>query len=96
MMDARQWAKVGRTPVFQRNIGNRIMPVSRWRDPANNKGGKDSIATRIARYVDPQTKYTSANATTTNVEVRATAGTVTESRSSVEVGIVELSKNTEP
>jgi hypothetical protein len=74
MKDIRQCAAVGRTPVFQRSIGYRMRPVSKWREPASNSGGNDSIPTRIARYVDPQTTYTSPNAMITNVEVREARG----------------------
>src|SRR6266478_2673706 len=70
MKDMRQCAAAGRTPVFQRNSGYRMRPVRRWRVPASRSGGKDSMPMRIARYVDPQTTYTSPNATMTNVEVR--------------------------
>src|SRR6266849_3544444 len=74
MKDIRQCAAVGRTPVFQRNIGYRMRPVNKCREPASNSGGNDSIPTRIARYVDPQTTYTSPNAIITNVEVREARG----------------------
>src|SRR5258706_4823920 len=62
MNDIRQCAGVGRTPVFQRKMGYKIKPASRWREPANKSGGKDSISTRNARYVDPPTTYTNPNA----------------------------------
>jgi hypothetical protein len=74
MKDIRHCAVVGLTPVFQRRIGYRMKPVSRWREPASKSGGNDSIPTRIARYVDPQTTYTSPNAMMTNVEVREAGG----------------------
>src|ERR1700687_1491855 len=76
MKDIRQCAAVGRTPVFQRRIGYRIEPVSRWREPASNNGGNDSIPTRIARYVDPHTTYTSPNAMITKVEIRTAGGLI--------------------
>jgi len=93
MKDIRQCAAVGRTPVFQRNIGYRMRPVSKCREPASNSGGNDSIPTRIARYVDPQTTYTSPNAMITNVELRevggwAAGGDGAGSHSSMEVDIL--------
>jgi hypothetical protein len=68
-------------------------PVSRWREPASKSGGNDSIPTRIAKYVDPQTTYTSPNAIMTDVEVREAGGSTpggsgAESRSSMVVDIV--------
>jgi hypothetical protein len=71
MKDIRQCAAVGRTPVFHRRIGYKIKPVIKWRQPASSNGGNDSMATRMARYVDPHTKYTNANAIMTSVETRA-------------------------
>jgi hypothetical protein len=93
MKDIRQCAAVGRTPVFQRRIGYRIKPVSKWREPASKSGGKDSIPTRIARYVDPQTTYTSPKAIITEVEAGEAGGSIlgangAGSRSSIAVDIV--------
>src|SRR5215471_8274170 len=43
MNAARQLAALGRTPVFQRIRGYRMTPVAKWRDPARNSGGIDSM-----------------------------------------------------
>src|SRR5260221_5738694 len=50
MKDIRQCAAVGRAPVFQRRIGYRIKPVSKWREPASRSGGYKSRLTRTSRY----------------------------------------------
>src|SRR5258706_8250759 len=101
MNDIRQCAGVGRTPVFQRKMGYKIKPASRWREPANKSGGNDSIPTRIARYVDPHTTYTSPNAIITGVDTRpvggaTTGGDGTGSRSSMAVDILHLSQKHKP
>src|SRR5260370_782975 len=43
MKGIRQCAAVGRTPVFQRSMGYRIEPASRWRVPASNNGGRKKM-----------------------------------------------------
>ena len=62
-------------------------------------GGNDSIPTRIARYVDPHTTYTSPNAMMTSVEALLSAGAPTGdecagSRSSMVVDICPTAQST--
>src|SRR5882724_10910528 len=66
-----QCAFVGRIPVFRWKIAYSAAPAIRWRIPASTNGGNDSIPTRIAKYVEPQTTYTAAKATNTKILVRA-------------------------
>ena len=49
----------------RRTNANRSAPASMKRTPAMRNGGMLSIAMRIVRYVDPQIRYTAANAITT-------------------------------
>src|SRR5882724_9588026 len=65
-----QCAPVGRIPVFRRKTAYSTSPAVTWRIPAKMNGGNDSIPTRIAKYVEPQTTYTAANASNTKVFVR--------------------------
>jgi len=75
MKDMRQCAGVWSHPRLPAQDWYRIKPVRRWREQPQ-KWWKDSIPTRIARYVDPHTRYTSPNAMITRVEVRGGATAV--------------------
>src|SRR5258706_6107323 len=58
MNDIRQCAGVGRTPVFQRKMGYKIKPASRWREPANKSGGGEPNSTPNLTLVESRPTIT--------------------------------------
>jgi hypothetical protein len=62
MVAVRHSTHVGLVLALHSKTGQKISPKVKCRIPATNNGGNDSSPMRTARNVEPQTKYTAANA----------------------------------